>query len=153
MISEGREPFRSEPQYASDSEEEDDQIENANTGFIQDMHKFAADLTQEEADPIHGGRDDEAVGDDDNIEEEMDGIDRETAAVMKERVATSNHDGYERRNINFMICFFDNLEKHPNLLEPTTASQMEAARAKDSQKRTKNGRPSKYREIIRAMCR
>ena len=132
MIAEGREPFRSEPQYASDNEEDDEQIENANTGVIQDMHKFAAALTSEEADPIHGGRDDEAVGDDDNLEEEMDDIDRETAAVMKERVATSTRDGYERRNINFMIWFFDNLEKYPNLLEPTIASQMEAARAKDS---------------------
>ena len=49
--------------------------------------------------------------------------------------------------------FFDNLKKYPNLLEPTIASQMEAARAKDSQRRTKNGQPSKSKENIRAACR
>ena len=72
------EPPVLQPQYASDNEEYDKQIENSDTGVIQDMHKFAAALTLEEADPIHGGRDDEAVGDDDNIEEDMDGIDCET---------------------------------------------------------------------------
>ena len=92
------------------------------------------------------------MGYDDNLEEEMDYIDRETAAVMKERVATSTRDGYERRNINFMIWFFDNLEKYPNLLEPTISRQMEAACAKDSHRRTKNGRPSKSMESICAMC-
>ena len=132
MIAEGIEPFRPEPKYTSDKEEDDEQIENSNTGVIQDMHKFSADLTSEEADPIHGGRDDEAVGDDDNIQEEMDDINCETADVTKERVATSTRDIYERRNISFMIFCFDNLEKYPNLLEPTIASQMEAARAKDS---------------------
>ena len=90
---------------------------------------------------------------DDNLEEEMDDIYRETAAVMKEQVETSTRDGYERRNINLMIWFFDNLKKYPNLLEPTIASQMEAARAKDSQRRTKNGRLSKSRESICATCR
>ena len=49
------------------------------------MHKFAASLTLEGSDPIHGGRDYEAVGDDDNLEEDMGDIDCETAAVMKER--------------------------------------------------------------------
>ena len=83
----------------------------------------------------------------------MDNIDCDTAAVMKERAATSTCDGYERRNINFMIWFFDNLKKYPNLLEPTIASQMEAACAKYSQRRTKNDRPSKSRESIRATCR
>ena len=83
----------------------------------------------------------------------MDDIDRETANFIKERVATSTRDGYERRNINFMIWFFDNLKKYPNLLEPTIASQMEAACAKYSQRRTKNDRPSKSRESIRATCR
>ena len=67
------------------------------------MHKFAAALTSEESDPIHGGRNDEAVGNDNNLEEEMDDIDRETAAVMKDWVATSTRDGCERRNIHFMI--------------------------------------------------
>ena len=76
MIAEGRKPLRSEPQYSSDNEEDDDQIENAYTGVIQDMHKFAAALTSEEADPVHGIRDDEDVGDDDNLEEELDDIDR-----------------------------------------------------------------------------
>ena len=77
------------------------------------MHKFSAALTSEEADPIHGGRDDEAVGNDKNLEEDMDNIDRETAAVMKERVETSTRDGYERRTINFMICFFITLKNTP----------------------------------------
>ena len=45
MIAEGREPLRSEPQYASENEEDGDQIENAYTGVIQDMHKFSAALT------------------------------------------------------------------------------------------------------------
>ena len=67
------------------------------------MHKFADDLTPEESDPIHGGRDDEAVVDDDDLEEGMDNIDRETATVVEDRVATSACDGYESRNINFMI--------------------------------------------------
>ena len=67
------------------------------------------------------------MGNGDNLEEEMADVDCETAAVMKERVATSTRDGYERRNINFMIWFFDNLKKYPNLLET--------------------------RESIRAMCR
>ena len=49
---------------------------------------------------------------------------RETAAVMKERVATSTRDG-----------FFDDLEKYPDLLEPTISGQMEDARTKDSQMR------------------
>ena len=93
-----------------DNDEDEEQIENDNTGVIQDMHKFAAALTSEEANFIHGCRDDEAVGNDDNLEEMMDDIDRETAPVMKEWVATSTRDGYERRNINFMIWFFDNLE-------------------------------------------
>ena len=56
------------------------------------MHKFAAALTSEEADPIHEGRDDEAVGNYENIEEDMDDIDRDTAAVMKEWVETSTRD-------------------------------------------------------------
>ena len=47
------------------------------------MHKFAAYLTTEEANPIHGGRGDEAVGDDDNLEEDMYDIGRETSAFMK----------------------------------------------------------------------
>ena len=47
------------------------------------MHKFAAALTSEEANPIHGGRNDEAVGNYDNLEEEMDDIDCDTAAAMK----------------------------------------------------------------------
>ena len=80
------------------------------------MHKFADALTLEEADTIHGSRDDESVGDGDIFEEDMDDIDHETAAVMKERITTSTHDCYERRNINFMICVFDNLEKYSNLL-------------------------------------
>ena len=42
------------------------------------MHKFAADLTPEESNPIHGGRNDEAVVDDDHLEEDMDDIDLET---------------------------------------------------------------------------
>ena len=46
---------------------------------------------------------------DDNLEEEMDYIDRETATVVEDRVATSACDGYESRNINFMIWFFDHL--------------------------------------------
>ena len=102
MITEGREPLQSEPQYVSYNEEDDEQIGNANTGIIQDMQKCAAALILEEADPIHGLRDDEAVGDDDNLEEDMDDIDLETASFMKDRVAASNRDGYERRNINFM---------------------------------------------------
>ena len=67
------------------------------------MHKFAAALTSEEANPVHGGRNDEDVGDDDNIEEELDDIDRETSCVMKERATSSARDSYERRNINFVI--------------------------------------------------
>ena len=87
------------------------------------MHKFAAALTSEESDPIHGGRNDEAVGNDNNLEEEMDDIDRETAAVMKEWVATSTHDGYEMSDINFMICFFYNLEKYPIYLNQPLPSK------------------------------
>ena len=79
------------------------------------MHKFAAALTSEKADTIHGGRDDEAVGYDDNLEEDMDDIDCDTEAVMKERAVTSTHDGYERRNIDFIIWFFDHLEKYPSV--------------------------------------
>ena len=37
--------------------------------------------------------------------------------------------------------FFDNLKKYPNLLEPTIASQMEAAHAKDIQRRKKMAGP------------
>ena len=64
---ENDEPPALQPQYASDNEEDDEQIENANTSVIQDMHKFGVALTSEEADPIHGGRNDEAVVDDDNL--------------------------------------------------------------------------------------
>ena len=103
-------------QYDIDNKEDDEHIDNANTGVIQYMHKFSDALTSEEADPIYGGRNDEAVGDGDNIEEEMDDIYREIGAVMNYRVATSTHDGYERRNINFMIWFFDHLKKYPNIL-------------------------------------
>ena len=71
--------------------------------FIQGMHTFTAALTSGEADPIHGGHNDEAVGNDDNIEKEMDEIDHETSAVMNEWVAKSTRDDYERRNIKFMI--------------------------------------------------
>ena len=45
------EPRALQPQYASDNEEDDKQIENSNTGFIQYMHKFAAALILEEANP------------------------------------------------------------------------------------------------------
>ena len=41
------EPPALQPQYASDNEEYDKQIENSNTGVIQDMHNFAATLTPE----------------------------------------------------------------------------------------------------------
>ena len=80
------------------------------------MHKISAALTLEETDPIQGGWDDEAVGDDDNLEEDQDEIDRETAAVIKEPVATSPRDGYERRNIHFMIWFLIALKNTPIFL-------------------------------------
>jgi hypothetical protein len=34
-------------------------------------------------------------------------MDSETAAVMKERVASSTHEGYDGRNVSFMIWLFD----------------------------------------------
>ena len=87
------------------------------------MHKFSAALTPEEAYPIHGSRNDEAVGDDDNLEDDMDDINCETEAVTKERVATSTHDSYEMSDINFMICFFYNLEKYPIYLNQPLPSK------------------------------
>ena len=77
------------------------------------MHKFAAALTLKETDLIHAGRDDKAECNDDIIEENMDDTDHETAAFMKDRVSTTICDGYDRRNINFMIWLFDNLENTP----------------------------------------
>ena len=77
----------------------------------------------------------------------MDDIDRDTAVVMTEQVVTWTSDGYERRNINFMIWFFDNLEKYPNLLEPITDSQMKAACAKDIQRRKKIARPENLGKV------
>ena len=87
------------------------------------MHKFYADLTLEETDPIHGSWDDEAVGNDDNLEEDMDGIDCETASVIKEWVATSTRDGYERRSIHFMIWFLITLRNTPISLNQPLSSK------------------------------
>ena len=56
------------------------------------------------------------MGNDDNLEEDMDDIDRETAAVIKEPVATSTRDGYERRNIHFMIWFLIKPRNNPIFL-------------------------------------
>ena len=52
-----------------------------------------------------------------------------------------------------MIYLFYNLEKYHNLLELTIARQMEAARAKDVQRRTKKSRHSKYWERVHDRCR
>ena len=56
------------------------------------------------------------MGNDDNLEEDMDGIDCETASVIKEWVATTTRDGYERRDIHFMIWFLIKPRNNPIFL-------------------------------------
>ena len=65
-------------------------------------------------------REDEQDGED--YDEEVDEVaaaDLDTAAVMKERVVHRTRDGYERRNIAFMIWLFDNHGTCRHLIEPT----------------------------------
>jgi len=53
--------------------------------------------------------DDDIAGDNDD---DFAAIDRETTEVMKERVAVSTRDGYERRNITLLIWLYDNIIPH-----------------------------------------
>ena len=59
-------------------------------------------------------------------------MDCETAAVMKERVASSTREGYDGRNVSFMIWLFDSNEQYHNLLEPGILRKMVEAENKDS---------------------
>jgi hypothetical protein len=79
-------------------------------------------------------------------------MDLETAAVMKERVASSTRKGYESRNVAFMIWLFDN-EQYHNLLEPHIFSEMVEAENKDCNTLTKKHTHSKKRFFLRAVCR
>ncbi len=80
-------------------------------------------------------------------------MDCETAAVMKERVASSTRDGYDGRNVSFMIWLFDSNEQYHNLLEPGILRKMVEAENKDSIMLTKNQTRSKRRFYLRSVCR
>ena len=80
-------------------------------------------------------------------------IDSETAAVMKERVATSTRGGYDSRNITFMIWLFDGGVKYAHMLQPNIIDRMNEAHSLDKAVMTKKGRRSKKREHLRAVCR
>ena len=80
-------------------------------------------------------------------------IDMETDAVMKQRVAKSTRDNYERSNIAFLLWLFENNEKYPDLLEQNLYERMSEGRVIDQDRRTRKGLPCKKRERIRAVCR
>ena len=72
----------------------------------------------------------------DDKEKEMD---RETAAVLKERVAKSTRGGYDGRNVSFMLWLFDSGETYQALLQPGVLEKMRDGYAKDTARRNKNG--------------
>ena len=80
-------------------------------------------------------------------------MDLETAAVMKERVASSTRQGYEGRNVSLMIWLFDSKGQYHYLLEPRILSKMVEAENKDSNTLNKNRTHSKKRFFLRAVCR
>lgn len=86
---------------------------------------------------------------DDEIEQKMD---RETADVMKERVAKSTRGGYDSRNVTFMVWLFDKGDQYRHLIEPSIIPSMEAAHERDKQRRTKKNKPSKKRDYLRNVC-
>mmetsp|Transcript_53132 Transcript_53132/g.112917 ORF Transcript_53132/g.112917 Transcript_53132/m.112917 type:complete len:257 (-) Transcript_53132:345-1115(-) len=71
---------------------------------------------------------------------------------MKERVATSTCDGYEGRNISFMVWLFDMGKNYRHLFAPRIIPWMEAAHAKDKKRKTKKGYASKKRDHLRDAC-
>ena len=85
----------------------------------------------------------------DDREKEMD---RETAAVLKERVAKSTRGGYDGRNVSFMLWLFDSGEMYQELLQSCVLAKMHDGHAKDTARRNKNGSPCKKRDYIRAAC-
>ena len=80
-------------------------------------------------------------------------IDMETDAVMKQRVAQSTRDNYERSNIAFLLWLFENSGKYPDLLESNLYQKMREANRIDQSRRTRAGRPCKKRDSIRAVLR
>ena len=80
-------------------------------------------------------------------------VDLETAAVMKQRVAETTRDGYECRNIKFMIWLFNNHQKYPNLLESNLYHALLDNDRIDKTELTRGGRPSKARRYVRKKCR
>ena len=82
----------------------------------------------------------------DDKEKEMD---RETAAVMKERVAKSPCGGYDGPNVSFMLWLFESGEKYHKLLQPGVLEKMRAGHAKDKARTNSNGSPCKRQDYIR----
>ena len=87
---------------------------------------------------------------DDDIAEDNDdefaAIDRETTEVMKERVAVSTRDGYERRNITLLIWLYDNHATHPDIIPFHMLQRMHAAQTTDTSRRTRSGNKSNSRQ-------
>ena len=79
-------------------------------------------------------------------------MDRETAAVLKERVAKSTRGGYDGRNVSFMLWLFDSGDSYQELLQPSVLEKMRAGNAKDKARKNKNGSPCKRRDHIRSCC-
>ena len=59
-----------------------------------------------------------------------DEMDQETDAVMRQRVADSTRDGYNSKNVSFMIWLFDSGENYHPLLGPCILLKMEESHAR-----------------------
>jgi hypothetical protein len=74
-----------------------------------------------------------------------------TDTVMKQRVAQSTRDNYERSKIVYLLWLFENNGTYPDLLEPNLYQRMREANGIDQARRTRTGRPCKKRDSIKAV--
>ena len=68
-------------------------------------------------------------------------MDHETSAVMKERVASTSREGYDRRNVSFMIWLFDQGAEYHNLFGPGLIPKLNSAHERDRGIKTKKAIP------------
>ena len=116
-----------------------------NDGFAADDTEAttAVVTTATDPNPADDNNNDGGTSDD---EDEFAAIDRETADVMKERVAKSTREGYERRNITLLIWLYDNHTTDQDIILFHILQRMHVAQTTDAARRTKAGAVSKSRK-------
>ena len=79
-------------------------------------------------------------------------LDRETAEVMKARLAKKSRGSYLSRVIAFMVWILDNCTIH-YLMNSIILSQLVEADQIDKSTLTRRGKPTKQRKRLRAACK